>query len=154
MITRRTNAARQLASMVRDQWIAPDEALLADDAEQASLTRLHAVVDVGEDAQLTLALVDLLVRLDNLRLLPADRVRRMLEKLSAPVLATKRRLAADPPVSQDVITSDFNRWVDVVGGLAQRRLPAEEGLQAAHPGLATLAGSRPGGWTGRPARCD
>lgn len=58
--------------------------------------------------------------------LSVEGVRRVIDRLSRSALGIPTLLQADPPVSMDVITSDFNRWADAIGGLGQRRLPAAE----------------------------
>lgn len=145
--TRHTDAAQQITSILIDKELAPDFALagatpehagidhqvpdgegdLSSAARTAAVARLESAVDSQEDTQLSLALIDLLVRLDNLRPLPARDVRRVINKMSEPVLGIAERLKESvTQQSKAEMTSDLNRWAYTIGALGLRRLPAAE----------------------------
>jgi hypothetical protein len=145
--TRHTEAARQIASILFDKELTPDSAIVgiaaespATDLEEptgmgdlisiartAAVARLESAVGSGEDTQLTLALIDLLLRLDELRPLPVEDVQRVLDKMTQPVLAIAERIKAGvTKQSKAEMASDLSRWAATVGTLGLRRLPTHE----------------------------
>ncbi|WP_433525497.1 hypothetical protein ACQPZ2_11340 [Nocardia pseudovaccinii] len=83
-------------------------------------------VEQGENRDVGRELVSLSARLINLQWTDAERVRRVINGLSAVVLKIPALLAADRVGSKEAITSVFNLWADAIGMLAQRTLPSSE----------------------------
>lgn len=144
--TRHTDAAQQVTSILIDKELTPDFVLTGMATEHAdvdhqvpdgegslrsaartAVARLESAVDSQEDTQLSLALIDLLIRLDNLRPLSAEDVRRVVNKMSEPVLGIAERLKKDVTrQSKAQMASDLNRWAGTIGTLGLRRLPTAE----------------------------
>jgi hypothetical protein len=140
--TRHTEAARQSALMLLDAAITPDSALvnpargpgepagpedLVSAVAGTAADRLAVAVDSREDTQLASTLVELIVRLDNLRPLSPEEVRRVVNKMSEPVLGITDRLRqGTTKQSQAEMASDFSRWAATIGPLGLRRLPITE----------------------------
>ncbi|MEV6521302.1 hypothetical protein AB0M43_05060 [Longispora sp. NPDC051575] len=129
LATRHTEAARLVAVLLLPH-IAPGEDTpesLLDAVVDVACARLRTAVDAREDTQLTTALVDLLVILDNLRPLLTDTIRTIVHTVSQPVLGVPDRIRDGvTEKAQREMTSDYNCWAGTVGPLGTRRLPAGE----------------------------
>ncbi|MGW3606815.1 hypothetical protein [Micromonospora sp. NPDC005161] len=130
--SRHTEAARQTATLLADPAITPDSLFTGGALEEVSTAtadRLGTAIDAREDSQLASRLVDLVIRLDNLQPLDVSLIRRVVRKMSEPVLAISARLGngAVPSVQAKAeMASDFSRWAATIGPLGLRRLPIGE----------------------------
>jgi hypothetical protein len=152
--SRHVDATRRLCELLADSTITPDN-VLRDRADNwpdglwtagpaavslpySVLPRLRTAVEAGEDSQLWSALVKLLKRLDAMSPMPGSTARAVLDLFTKPVRAIPKRLAdgSDERLRTE-LASILNRWVDVVGVIGGKHLPAPE-LEASV--LDTLAG--------------
>ncbi|MEU8213031.1 hypothetical protein AB0B85_27965 [Micromonospora sp. NPDC049044] len=132
LASRHTEAARQTATLLADPVITPDS-LFADgtleEVATAAADRLETAIDAREDSQLASRLVELVIRLDNVRPLDVSLIRRVVRKMSEPVLAISARLGDGAVLSvreKAEMASDFSRWAETIGPLGPRRLPSGE----------------------------
>lgn len=125
-------AAQRIAELLGNKRLATDETLRAradkgtTSAQDAVLDRLMLALERGENRDAGRELVRLSARLVSLEWTDIERVRRVVDGLSAEVLKIPELLAADRVGSKEVITAIFNLWADSIGTLAQRTLPLLE----------------------------